>query len=69
VKGAGVEFSDSNDDSARRPEMEIERVQLLERCRQADASLYYLGVAETECTNLRCENLFQSGSRNDENAE
>jgi len=69
MKRAGVEFGDSDNDPARRPEMEIESIDLLDRSGHAHAAFYQLGRAETEIPNLGCENLFQSGSRNYENAE
>lgn len=49
--------------------MEIESVDLLQRSGHAHAAVYDLRLAETEIPNFRCENLFQSGSRNYENAE
>ena len=69
VKRAGVEFGDSDNHPARRSQMEIESIDLLERSAHAHATFHDLGRAETEIPNFRCENLFQSGSRNYENAE
>jgi hypothetical protein len=69
VKGAGVEFGHSDNYPASRPQMEIERVDLLERSGYAHSTFYHLGRGETETPNFRCENLFQSGSGNYENAE
>ncbi len=69
VKGAGVEFSHANYDSAGGPEVQIEFVEQVERSGQPHTSLHQLTIADTQILNLRYENLFQTGSRNDENAE
>jgi hypothetical protein len=46
VKGAGVEFSQSDYDPARRSEMEVELVDLLERCRETYSSCDCFAAAE-----------------------
>jgi len=46
VKRAGVEFSQSDYDATSRSEMQIESVDLLERCREADTAFGYFGAAE-----------------------
>jgi hypothetical protein len=69
MKRAGVKFGDSDNYPTRCSQMEIERINLGERSRNTHATLYDLGRAETEIPNFRCENLFQSRSRNYENAE
>lgn len=69
MKGAGVEFGDSDNHSARRSQMEIESIYLFERSVHAHATFHDRGRAETEIPNFRRENLFQSGSRNYEHAE
>ena len=69
MKSAGVEFSDSDNYAARRSQMEIESIDLFERSAHARPTFHDLEGAETEIPNFGCENLFQSRSRNYENAE
>ena len=69
VKRAGMEFGNSDNHATRCPEMKIQGVDLLERSGHAHATFYDFGRTESEIPNFRCENLFQSGGRNHENAE